>query len=540
MNLSDKAILELNELCNVLVDGRLSGSQRSRLAHWLESSEEARRFYVQHIGLSASLCSYASEMQSEAAETATGASRIIHHLWWAGPLAIAACLAVAFLIAHRPGDKAQAEPKNEEQVARLTGSSQCRWANGTAAIRPGAGLRKGQRLELAQGFAELTFDSGAQIVLEGPASLELVSAWNATLHRGRLKANVPAEAMGFSISNPAVEVVDLGTEFSMVADGTNSADVMVLKGMIEASPRDIGGRGTIVLHENQSRHFAPSGMSKVNDPEQKFALLNRPVSLDHFAAATVYRHWSFDEADGERIQADSLGLPVPAYDAHVEAASEGVVSTLRTPGHFQSALGFNGHLYARADFPGLSSAAPHTVAFWVKVPEDVHLPNAYAMLAWAVSSKKLGSHPVHIGWNRNPAEGTIGVLRTDYGGGFALGATPLRDGRWHHVAIVFSPDPDPNSNVDVKQYVDGRFEGEGKPSPPGTEVSAKFSTPQASEVSDILFLGCRIGNAGPRKDRFRGEMDELWVADGALGPREIVELMKFNRPPRAELASAKK
>ena len=87
--------------------------------------------------------------------------------------------------------------------------------------------------------------------------------------------------------------------------------------------------------------------------------------------------------------------------------------------------------------------APHTLAFWVKVPEDVHLPNAYAMVAWAVSSKKLGSHPVHIGWNRNPAEGTIGVLRTDYGGGFALGATPLRDGRWHHVAIVFSPDPDP-------------------------------------------------------------------------------------------------
>ena len=194
------------------------------------------------------------------------ARKIIHYLWWASPVAAAACLAAAFLITHRPGDKAQMEPKIEEQVARLTGSSQCRWANGTPAFRPGEGFRKGQRLELAQGFAELTFDSGARIVLEGPASLELVSAWNATLHRGRLRANVPSEAMGFSISNPAVEVVDLGTEFSMVADGTNSADVLVLKGMIEASPREIGGRSTIVLHENQSRHFAPSGMSKVSDP----------------------------------------------------------------------------------------------------------------------------------------------------------------------------------------------------------------------------------------------------------------------------------
>src|SRR3954451_5298914 len=106
MNLSDQEILELNELCNALVDGRLSGTQRSRLAHWLESSEEARQFYVRHVGLSASLCSYASEMQSEAPEPASGRSKIIHYLWWASPVAAAACLALAFLIAHRPGDKA--------------------------------------------------------------------------------------------------------------------------------------------------------------------------------------------------------------------------------------------------------------------------------------------------------------------------------------------------------------------------------------------------------------------------------------------------
>ena len=33
-----------------------------------------------------------------------------------------------------------------------------------------------------------------------------------------------------------------------------------------------------------------------------------------------------------------------------------------------------------------------------------------------------------------PTEGTVGVLRTDYRGGFALGATPLRDGRWQCVS----------------------------------------------------------------------------------------------------------
>ena len=34
MNLSDHEILELNELCNAVVDGTLTDTQRSRLTDW--------------------------------------------------------------------------------------------------------------------------------------------------------------------------------------------------------------------------------------------------------------------------------------------------------------------------------------------------------------------------------------------------------------------------------------------------------------------------------------------------------------------------
>jgi len=88
--------------------------------------------------------------------------------------------------------------------------------------------------------------------------------------------------------------------------------------------------------------------------------------------------------------------------------------------------------------------------------------------------------------------------------------------------------------------VDGRFEGEGKPSPPGTEISARFREGNSTTIGDMIWLGCRLGNNGPRKDRFRGEMDELCIADRALGPREIVLLMRDNKPFQAELADAKK
>ncbi len=106
------------------------------------------------------------------------------------------------------------------------------------AVQPGSQLQKGQRIELARGFVEVTFDSGAQVVLQGPASLDVKSAWAATLNRGTLKAHVPPEAVGFSISNPNVEIVDLGTEFTMSAEAGGAAEVLVLKGEVEASPQN--------------------------------------------------------------------------------------------------------------------------------------------------------------------------------------------------------------------------------------------------------------------------------------------------------------
>ena len=89
-------------------------------------------------------------------------------------------------------------------MARITGAKDCRWVGAAPTARSGDYLRKGQYLELAAGFAEVTFDSGAQVILEGPACLSLNSAWDATLVRGTLKANVPTEAMGFRVSNPSV------------------------------------------------------------------------------------------------------------------------------------------------------------------------------------------------------------------------------------------------------------------------------------------------------------------------------------------------
>jgi ferric-dicitrate binding protein FerR (iron transport regulator) len=534
--LSDREILELNELCSALVDGTLTETQSARLMAWLAKSEEARQFYVRALALSASLCHYASEMHTDQPDIAPApAGRLRSLLWWFSPLAAAACVAalVWFSKLEKPAER-MGEAKSVDFVARLTASKECQWASGTA-LSPGATLSRGQRLEVTRGYAEVTFDSGARVVLEGPGGIEITSAWDTTLRHGVLKAIVPPEAIGFSIGNEAVEVVDLGTEFTMIAYESGAADVLVLKGEVEAKPRSAPGVDSILLRENEARRFGQPGVTDVSDREQKFARFNQAVPLEQFARSFQYVHWSLDETEGALLQADNFGLRLADFDAKLESIAEGGRRALRVEGRSRNALRFDGRIYARAPFAGISGSKPHTVTFWVRVPEDSQLSSAYAMVAWWAENKQLRSRPVHICWNRNPNEGTVGVLRTDYGRGFALGATPLRDGRWHHIAVVFVPSADGGTLPEVKQYVDGRLEGEGRPSPPGGE----FATDVNELVRDAIWLGCRLGDTGPKRERFRGELDELCIAGGVVGPREIVQLMKENKPPATEMAIKK-
>src|SRR5439155_17001625 len=106
MNLSDKELLELNQLCNGLEDGILSEKQKHRLSSWLASSEEARRYYIRAMALSASLYSYASEMQLEPPEAASTSKLMRLVLWWFAPLGAAACLLFALGPFGRPKPEA--------------------------------------------------------------------------------------------------------------------------------------------------------------------------------------------------------------------------------------------------------------------------------------------------------------------------------------------------------------------------------------------------------------------------------------------------
>lgn len=150
MNLTDKEILELNDLCNALVDGTITDAQKAELSVRLGASAEARRFYVHAMGLSASLFSYAAEMQTEDLETVARPAKIIRLGWWwkFGSLAAAASILLLLWIEWPKHEAAlpQSAITGNELVARLTGSKDCRWANHVFSVPPGVNCAKDNRL----------------------------------------------------------------------------------------------------------------------------------------------------------------------------------------------------------------------------------------------------------------------------------------------------------------------------------------------------------------------------------------------------------
>ena len=541
MSLPDDELLELNALCNALIDVAIPDTERARLEQMLAASEDARRFYVRAMTLSASLFDYAGEMQGDAPEVAVQRIvRVPKWVWTAGSLAAAACVALAFWL----GGEAKRDAANEianageesgdDSVARLSGAKDCRWSG--VAFQPGAELGRGQRIELQSGFAEITFDSGAQVTLEGPASLDLSSAWDAVLHRGTLKANVPPEAIGFRISNPSVEVTDLGTEFSMVADAGGATEVFVLKGVVEAAPRDAAGNAgeTVVLRETQSRRFAVAGGTDVRDRDAKLAKLTRKVAIERFIRPANYVHWSFDEEAGP-AKAETIGMAQDGFTAQLEPAGEALSAGTRTEGRWERALQLDGRTYAKAPFPGIGKRAPRTVAFWINVPADAPLPDAGAMLAWPLGGAGRG---VQIGWNRHPLDGALGALRTSAARNSVTGSTPLRDGRWHHLAVVFSPKQKADAAPQIRQYVDGRLDGiAARRSGKRTRGSQAESAERAGSAEEALWIGCNLGGR-ESAGHFRGALDELFVADRVLTPPEIRHLMTHNKPATPETLAA--
>ena len=309
---------ELQDLLDDYVAGRLDEAETAHLEQVLLADPAARDCFVRYCRLHTDLhllgrANAAGRRVLETITAGEGAggrpAGTKRHMrlgrWIAIGAALAACVLLAFTMMMQRQGSGQAPA-----IAWLINAQNCQWVEET---KLAGGLQAGQLLRLDGGLAEIRFASGASVVLEGPARLELLSGRSARLLRGKLAANVPEPARGFQILTPQGRIVDLGTEFGMTVAEDGLTDVHVFAGQVEAFG---AGSSKVGLGDGQSARIAGGAVTRSADAVAGAAGVVRAIAPSPVVAP---RTWALD-----------FRRPVPG--TLLDGAGQGTGLTHRLPG----------------------------------------------------------------------------------------------------------------------------------------------------------------------------------------------------------------
>jgi hypothetical protein len=127
---------------------------------------------------------------------------------------------------------------------------------------------------LKQGYIRLVYEDGAQAVIEGPARFQVKAEEELGLSYGQVYVYCPVSATGFTVSTPAMKVIDLGTEFGVKVSGIGSTQVHMLKGKASLIAGGVRGgpRQSTIVREGQAKQVGPEGpMQDIRLQEDLFA-----------------------------------------------------------------------------------------------------------------------------------------------------------------------------------------------------------------------------------------------------------------------------
>lgn len=520
MHSSDKPDRELAELLASWHDGDLTNEQRERLTARLETEPSARRAFREATRFEALLhTEFPDSVVHFPTPAKTWYRRSVVWLAAAACLTLVAGLAMRFRgndqqpreIVRTPMDDAEIRQTGSSlikstPVARVTSLRDASSEGNALQLTSGALLSPGT-VQLTSGTAELTFFSGARVTLQGPCKLQLKSDYRATLLQGKLTAQVPRQAIGFTIHTPGGQLRDLGTAFAINVNGNGDADIHVLDGKVEAAPRE--AKSLVTLIGNQATRMAGGKLTPIHFHAEGWPA--RPITSEHQPLPNSV-HWSLDRFDGEQsLDANSI------HPIWMRSTTPGEIGSDRLQSGVKGqALSFNGTSeFAESSYRGVSGNQPRAVALWVCIPPDASYQYPNGIVAWGTHQQ---SRKWQVCWN-NGDQGTVGAARVEFGDGYVIGTTDLRDGLWHHIAAVYLGGTDSDVGSHVKIYVDGRLETlSGRRS---QFIRTDTDSPQAIAVTLGRWLGIWPGKA---PFYFRGSVDEVHIFEDALTPDQVADL----------------
>jgi hypothetical protein len=287
---SNERLLEAaGQLCNGTIDDA-TGRELDQL---LADDPQARRLYTNYMWIHACLYAEGGALEGPGEGIAAGADRLHlavvdaanpspspsprgRGLWLAlaasliGVAAFSSWLTSVIVDGRQVAQNTPSVSKSAEApaVARITGTHNCLWRNPQTAGAYGATLFAGQRLELSEGLAEITFNDGATVLLEGPATFDDDASDKVALRAGRLAAVVPQQSRGFRIHTRSLDVFDVGIEFGLVAQESGAAELHVFNGLAKADVLNAEGKAMrrLELNATEAARINPLSTTVVEFP----------------------------------------------------------------------------------------------------------------------------------------------------------------------------------------------------------------------------------------------------------------------------------
>ncbi len=456
--------------------------------------------------------------------------------------------------------RASAEPK-PEYAGRISGTADCHWADPQNAPHTTA-VPLGDKYVLNSGLMEITYRTGARVILEGPCTYEVESANGGFLSLGKLTARVESakpEAANpksqipnakFVVRTPTAIVTDLGTEFGIVVGKHGDVATHVLEGAVDLRvlPHGRSDGQSIRIGANQSVRLVMGAEGQgptVLHGKADTACFVRPGQLSQWAREQTlrpFRQWETFSAELRKrgdllayydFQPDENDRTVLRNRAATGAALDGRIQDApwvsgRFPGKDALRFGWPGSS-VRLNVPVERQRL--TLAAWLKLD---YLPTA---------AECSGSLLMSDGWNRMGAGNFTGRIAWQIANGgrmlfcldnwkdnvssrSALDAAGMR-GQWRHLAVVYVYGPEASH---AAFYVNGEPVG-------GADMSASVHPTMAAKVGSALIGGWDPDYSegspmvdGPGGRWLHGTIDELMIFRSALDAKEIHRIYESTKP----------
>ena len=444
-------------------------------------------------------------------------------------------------------------------VGRVTGMVDCRWegsgfrGQGSGKDEPMSLVALGDKFALASGLLEITYDTGAKVILQGPVAYDVESAAGGYLSVGRLTARLekrgevesrqvrdvnskelhsaltlalsqrergpdaklqstipnlalaPRLASQFTVRTPTATVTDLGTEFGVNVTKDHTADVCVFEGTVEVEQTtgvNAGQAAKQRLGAGESvRLDATVGITPVAATSIQASFVRKLPSqrISTGLERGLVAYWSFDDAANLGKNATGGGDLLPENSPEHEPA--GVIG---------GALRLHG--IARKDM--LVYHAGHGVPAGVPVGDT-----SYSISAWLRTSSQGTGNLGILGWGEPSFNRANVLVVKPYGARFLIGNywwdyDLYQDvdkqqilGNWHHLAATY----DRRTKLH-RMFLDGKW------------LASRGVSEQRELGGNNFAIGRGYLDPNGPGEFFDGCLDEIGIWDRELSEAEIDRL----------------